>query len=215
MINQETGEAEIDGRKIKTPGRINFRFLVFLGQNAKKDISTDEIQEFAQKVNSLSTSGGIVARIRRLIEEDPKNPQILKTVGFKKIGAGNIANYRLDCDVEFIGEKLEEAAKEEEKLKGPPAVFESRLEALHAFVENPEVLIDEIIQILGPSREGQLLTRPRALFSLKKAASFIAERIKNGISTEAERKVWEKIKIGIGRDNDKEAFATFIAGLDA
>lgn len=117
-------------------------------------------------------------------------------------------------------DKSQETATTQPEVEKPAGfpyepVFPTRLEALRAFVENPQTTIEDIIKILGPSKAGRLLTRWQALVALigghdhRGAINVLFIRVGRNLATEEERSLWQAIKLGTTQIDDLAVLRTF------
>ena len=98
--------------------------------------------------------------------------------------------------LEKVNQTVSAPAIVEEKpaRKEFPKVGETRLVALSAILENPQISVDEVIGILGPNRKGRRLTWINADWALDKAARFLLIRSMGLMATEQEASLWSKIR---------------------
>lgn len=114
----------------------------------------------------------------------------------------------------WIGEREKESAKRQEEFLQRP-VLDTRLDALEKFMSEVDVSIDEIIEMLGPSKTGRMLTNPQTAFALKRAVNVLYLRVEKGIADERETRVFESIKAGTMKQDNKLAIDTFKAGIES
>ena len=122
IIDGQLGTANIDGRLIKFYEKSAvFETLILFARSAQKEVSTAQLDELTARNYLASSTAQLVANLRIKIEKDPSTPQILKRI--KKNRDGFI--YRLDAEVEFVGEQ-KEAKKDDQKPDGKAQAPESQ-----------------------------------------------------------------------------------------
>lgn len=103
VINLNTGEVEIDGRKIKfrSINSLNFKFLIGLVNLAKEigqSIPSSQLKQLAidSGYQGERPAGNMISEIRRLIEEDYKNPKIIVSRG---ISSQTIYDFKAEVEI--------------------------------------------------------------------------------------------------------------------
>lgn len=221
-INLETHEVEIDGKRVKVQGKIIWAVMLYFAQNPKKEIHSQEIEKIAEGAGSKSAYAGGKA-VNNLVRATGLTRTMLT-----RVGRMASSKYILNTDVEIIGElpqplnvlpaeKTSEQKKQEAKFPYIP-VYEQKIAALNAFIDNQNITIEEIIDILGPSyRTGRRLTRQQAFWSLRVhgGTNLLYVRVKGGIANQAEQDLWAKIRQFTGMEDDRDAFDLLNGEIDS
>lgn len=202
-INLATHQVEIEGRKAIIASHAQWATLLCLAKNAGSEISWQEIEKVAKEAGSKvrhSPGGTAIYNLRNNLGD--RDQKILTRRGPK-----NQARYILNTQVEFVSEvtKTTDTQPKEKKPRFPfIPVWPSRIEALNAIVDNPNITIEEIIKILGPSTNtGKPLNRGSALGALRINASLLALRILRfrEIAEPQEKALWAKISNFVGMED--------------
>lgn len=102
-IDEQKREITIDQRTTEIPDDINWALFLHFSQNPEIDISGADLVKVAKEAGSDLTSAEIlVTTLRRIIETDPQNTQLITR-------SGSIRNalYRLNAKVKFTKEQEE------------------------------------------------------------------------------------------------------------
>lgn len=121
-INQNTRKVDIQGRRLIVAGSIQWLVLTHLAENAEKDIPSKEIEEIARKGGSKTrhpASSAIGGLLKRL---EPDYP--LRTRLITRSGSAEFTKYRLNAEVEWIGEQRDFATVFRKPRESSSAAFE-------------------------------------------------------------------------------------------
>lgn len=102
IIDRERDVITIGDRQVKIQGKINKAVLMLLAKHAPESVSHKIIAEAAKKAGSRSkiyVAGQAVDSLRRFLELNGVNPQLIITTGRSRAAA-----YCLRANVEFVGE---------------------------------------------------------------------------------------------------------------
>ena len=117
MINLSKKEVTIDGRVIRVVGKIDWRVLICLAQNANQEVSLERIKEVARRAGSkmkLRVAGDIIWYLRTKFEQGSTHPEIIT-----RSGTPRKSTYRLNAAVEFITEEKKDKPKKTRQVLLP------------------------------------------------------------------------------------------------
>lgn len=199
---------ELEGRRIRLAER-QLRVLQVLARNIGQQVLSRQLsQEALGNPNPAKANlRNVISRLQYKIKPQTGEPFLVSK------GAAHLS-WNMLQGIEVVWPKPEPGEAEKPKKEFPPKVPESRLSALDIFINNPQVTVEEIIRTLGPSKRDRRLTRPQALWALKRTANILYVRERKGIATQEESELWRKIKVGTSRAVDIEALRTFRTRLE-
>lgn len=148
--------------------------------------------------------------IRQKIEEELKHSPEFILQGFveQKLISPDEAGIS-PAIVEVTG-KTDQTNGDTDKKREIPKVTDQAMQAMNMYLENPDIAVEEIINVLGPStKTGNLRTGPQARWALGSIVHLIIERRRENIATEAELELWEKIKNNAGKEEDRDVWNIF------
>lgn len=155
-----------------------------------------------------------LTKIRQKIEEEIKhNPEfILNSFVEQKLISPDEAG--LSSTINGIKDETEHRNGDKDKKREIPKVTDQAMQAMSMYLENPNITVEEIINIFGPStKTGNLRTSPQARWALGSIVHLLIERKREGIATEAELELWEKVKNNAGKEEDRDVWIEFTSKL--
>lgn len=195
-INLDTHQVAIGDRKMVITNPAQWATLLCLAKNTGSEINWREITRVAKEADSQvkhAAGGEAIGSLRKRLGIQDDNT-------IARLGPKNRARYTLNAQVEFVSEvtkTTDTQPKKEEKPRFPLIpIWLSRIEALNAVCDNPNITIEKIIKILGPSvNTGRSLNRGSALGALRMNTGRLALRIIRfgEIAEPQEKALWDKI----------------------
>lgn len=195
-----------DGQIVKVQGLIQAKTLEYFLKYPGQSVISREMASYVYGSDDARTCKNAVTAMIHL-------NKYLKPLGWQVVSRRDKGEVSKSYHLQKIPD---EGVAVEKPKEGPPPVTETRMAALDLFINRPDIEIDEIVRVLGPSeRTHRYLTRPQSLWALVRAANYLYRRNHFGTASEAEIRLWEKIKSGTGKEIAKEALKTFREGIIA
>lgn len=130
--------------------------------------------------------------LRKILEEEPSNPNILVTIGHT-----SNSKYLLKIPVRFI----EPTVRSSKPEFGAEPVAEVVLNLLNRIIDDPNLTLQQAIELRDPGASGKLLTSSRLRYSLDSAINTLIRRAKSEKLTNAERTITDKAHQLLGKEN--------------
>lgn len=182
-----------------------FRTFLHLQERINQDVPSAKIAQVIQNApgNRDLRPFEVVNIIWRCLEPNPENPQLITSSG-----RGSKTNYQLHGEVIEIKNyptSRSEIRTQESSLPTP----DSRLVALVKIIRYPkDTTLEEILEILGPSRKGHVLSWQQATRSLQRTIAHLLLRVGKGDATETELETWQTVKSSTGKSRNDFAAIT-------
>lgn len=206
VINAETQEASINGKKINLKNQAVRTIFFALAQNASGSISGHTLLEKAKETGySGKYVSDLIKQLRSLIGDTSNKPQFIVTY------SGNrLLSYGLNAQVKYTKDEIKKAPKivrPEQPRENRRVVYAlkplipERLIALEAIITNPDISKAEVINLLGTNGKGEPITNlSRMRNSLINAANLLATKNYHYIqaANNQEEEIWNRIVEKLG-----------------
>lgn len=206
IFNEKEQTLQIDNGPIINLGKIESALVAFLYNHPNQEIPSRELAQVVKEAGSEAKTNKISEHLRS-IEKRLGRPIVQRS--------GHTWTTKWSLPRAGQPEKTPEPAltkpadlKRKQFLEQP--TFPTRLEALNAFIDNPEIAAAKIIEILGPSEKtNKPLTPDQARWAFTSAVSKLAHRNKHGLLTAEESSLWNRMKDYLKLTEDSEVAETF------
>jgi len=220
VFDCETFEVLINDQVVEISKDIEREVFLYLAKNAQKAIPSKTIAEVAMKAGSKfrRPARDVINGLRRILEVDPKNPQILISGG-----RTHGAFYLLNAEIEFVGESESERVKKYKEAflvskivlpDGQEVTVRGKITAralqilVDAYFKGEQVTTDEVAKILYGRYDEKTCDRVSFLMraALKKVLETTGWRIIRPV-TQKEKATGQKAKYSLEKtvEEEKEA----------
>lgn len=205
------------------------------GRLVKTDLALEKVEEMVatptkianrniRSVLEESRTLPVEARMEKLFQIGERRKQVVTALEYKTLPGLRILKEKIEEEVnQHPDSRLREFLKgnliSEDELKGVerdkrgreiPSVTPDAIKAMNLFLENPNLSVEELINALGPSpKTGELRKPSQVSWSLGTIVLLIMRRKREGIATDAELNLWERIKNTTEQETDRDVWKKF------